>query len=98
MAEATIASNPIIRIEVIGWRNLPDHDKLLFDKFFANVIMLPLSKDIYDETIELRQNYKIRMADALIAATALCHDLELWTANLADFKPVKELRVFNPLA
>jgi len=38
------------------------------------------------------------LADAIIAATALLHNLPLVTRNEEDFKHVTSLRVVNPLA
>jgi len=38
------------------------------------------------------------LADAIIAATALVHDLSLVTRNKEDFKDVPGLRVVNPFA
>ena len=38
------------------------------------------------------------LADAIIAATALVHDLPLVTRNEEDFKHVTGLRVVNPFA
>jgi predicted nucleic acid-binding protein len=45
---------------------------------------------------EIRQCYQIRFADALIAATALSHDLPLATRNLQHFTPIEGLRVEKP--
>jgi len=41
---------------------------------------------------------KLKLGDALIAATALVHDLELVTHNLADFSWITGLRVVDPMA
>jgi predicted nucleic acid-binding protein len=38
------------------------------------------------------------LADAIIAATALVHELPLATRNEDDFKHVTGLRVINPFA
>lgn len=41
----------------------------------------------------LRREHGVRIADALIAATALAHDLELLTRNVRDFAAVPALRL-----
>jgi len=45
-----------------------------------------LDDDIAEETIVIRQKYKIKMPDAVIAATALINNLTLVTANSRDFE------------
>jgi len=44
----------------------------------------------------IRREHGVRIADALIAATALVHDLELLTRNVRDFAPVPSLRLHAP--
>jgi predicted nucleic acid-binding protein len=46
--------------------------------------------------IDLKRERKIKLADAVIAATAIINNLELVTRNTDDFKGVSELEVFNP--
>lgn len=53
-------------------------------------------KDIKFKTAELRKAYKIKLPDAIIAATALVYDLTLITRNVSDFKNIDELNVINP--
>jgi hypothetical protein len=45
----------------------------------------------------LRRNNNIKLADALIAATALLNNLVLVTGNEEDFKAIEELEIYNPL-
>lgn len=45
---------------------------------------------------EIRRQYSTRIADALIAATALIRDLPLSTRNLRHFTPIDGLRVEKP--
>jgi predicted nucleic acid-binding protein len=47
-------------------------------------------------TNALRQQKKTSLADAVIAATALAHDLPLVTRNVDDFKHVAGLKLINP--
>ncbi len=44
----------------------------------------------------LRRTLMIRMPDALVAATALEHRLELMTRNRRDFDRIRDLRVRSP--
>ena len=45
---------------------------------------------------EIRRHYQTRLADALIAATALMHHLRLATRNLQHFTPIEGLQVEKP--
>jgi hypothetical protein len=45
---------------------------------------------------EIRRHYQTRLADALIAATALMHNLRLATRNLQHFTPIEGLQVEKP--
>jgi predicted nucleic acid-binding protein len=47
---------------------------------------------------EIRRQYRTRMADALIAATALIRHPPLSTRNLQHFTPIEGLRVEKPFA
>jgi len=46
----------------------------------------------------MKRRVTIKLADAVIAATALVNNLELATRNVDDYKAVKGLKVFNPFA
>ncbi|EMM77923.1 toxin-antitoxin system, toxin component, PIN domain protein [Leptospira santarosai str. 2000030832] len=48
------------------------------------------------ETIRLRQAYKIKTPDAIIAATALVHGLTLVSRNVPDFSSISNLNVIDP--
>ena len=58
-----------------------------------------MDSELADLAIELkRNNNNIKLADALIAATALLNDLVLATGNEDDFKALEDLEIYNPLA
>ncbi|MBL7803801.1 MAG: hypothetical protein JNL02_08720 [Saprospiraceae bacterium] len=44
----------------------------------------------------LRRSFKIKLPDAIIAATALVHELDLVTRNREDFSKISNLTVLNP--
>ncbi len=45
--------------------------------------------------IEIRRKYKIKLPDAIVAATSLCNHLTLTTRNTKDFERIEELEVIN---
>ena len=51
---------------------------------------------LIDKTIEIRKHCRIKLPDAIIADTALVHDLTLLTRNITDFRNAKNLNVISP--
>ena len=45
---------------------------------------------------EIRRKYNCRMIDALIASTALIHNLMLATRNIKHFKMIEDLQLIKP--
>ncbi len=58
--------------------------------------MLELDRDIIERTILLRKAQKIKLPDAIIAATALVHNLTLITRNTGDFSKITGLKIIDP--
>lgn len=40
-------------------------------------------------------NYKLKVPDGLIAATAIGEDIPIYTHNLKDFKYIKGIKIFE---
>jgi len=85
----------ISQIEVLRFNDTPENEKILVDFVDASVIH-HLSPDVVRQTIELCKKTKIKLPDAIIAATALNENLILVTRNIDDFKSISNLEVFNP--
>lgn len=82
--DKSITISIISKIEVLGFNGNPGEPQHLADFInLANIIFI--DNAIADKTIELRKSYKIKLPDALIAATALIFDLVLITRNIEDF-------------
>jgi predicted nucleic acid-binding protein len=54
---------------------------------------LPVDREIAERAGRLRHETGVRLPDALIAATALCHGLLLTTRNRKDFESIRGLRL-----
>jgi tRNA(fMet)-specific endonuclease VapC len=61
---------------------------------------LPIDHQISGQFIQLMAQYslshKLAIPDALIAATALVNDQELYTLNIKDFRFIENLRLYQP--
>jgi len=77
----------ITKIEMLGY-NASDNDAALLSDFIKTSIVLELSNEIVNKTIAIRKKHKIKIPDAIIAATALVYDLTLITHNTNDFSPI----------
>ena len=82
--------------EFLGWdKHSPDgfeKCKKLIE--LANVF--PLDEDIANKAIELKRKGNIKLADAIMAATTIIHNLRLVTKNVDDFRNIEGLEVINP--
>jgi predicted nucleic acid-binding protein len=83
-------------IEVLGYHKLVAADKKYFDAVFKIIPIIPLTEDIINEAVAIRQTYNISVADSIIAATTITTHAELVTRNTEDFKNIKKLKPFNP--
>jgi predicted nucleic acid-binding protein len=95
-AENAVAS--VVQIEVSGFPALKPEEKAALDVLFRRLTVHPLDTAVVERAIILRQQRKMRLADAIIAATALVHGLTLVTRNVGDFKHVAGLNLIDPLA
>jgi len=63
-------------------------------RLLAGMDEISVDRRVTDRAGHLRRERpRLRMPDALIAATALAHSLPLQTKNVRDFRPVPGLRV-----
>ncbi len=86
----------LTKIEFLGWdKHTPDgfeRCRRLLE--FANIYFL--EESIAEKAIQLKRGMNIKLADAVIAATAILNNLKLATRNVVDFRMIKGLEVINP--
>jgi predicted nucleic acid-binding protein len=84
----------ISEIELRGFFQISDSDEERIISFLEDLEICPISYSIKELAIELKQNYKIKLPDAVIAATAIKKNLILLSAD-KDFIRIKELEMNN---
>jgi toxin FitB len=83
-------------VEVLGYHRFTQSDRTDFQAFFATITVLVIDAPVILRAISLRQTRKMSLGDALIAATALVHDLPLVTRNTRDFAWIDGLTLIDP--
>lgn len=64
--------------------------------FIALADVIEINKAIINQTISLRKARRIKLPDAIIAATAIVHNLTLISHNTKDFVNITGLIIFDP--
>ena len=85
----------VVKIEVLGFNDVPQKLNIL-EEFINSATILHLDESLVQKTILLKREYKkLKLGDAIIAATALVNNFTLITRNVADFKNVEGLNLMN---
>jgi len=90
------AISVITEIELLCWKTPTKKDIEVLHNFITDAFVFELEKEIKLKTADIRKAYKIKLPDAMIAATALAYDLILLTRNVSDFKNIDDLKLINP--
>jgi len=91
------AVSAITMVETLGYYKLNESEKANLINIFRSLKVIYPTTEVFSEAINLRQQRKISLGDALIAATAIKFDLPLATHNTEDFRWIKKLILFDPL-
>ncbi len=75
------AFSAVTRMELLGYPGITVNEEALIRQRLAQFTYLAISTIVEDKAIELRRSRRVKLPDALIAATALCLGLELLTMD-----------------
>ena len=89
------AYSVITRIEVLGYRQSESAESQA-KQLLSKLVELPLTSEIAERTIAIRKSLRIKVPDAIIAATALEYSLQLVSRNEEDFAQIQDLKLVNP--
>jgi predicted nucleic acid-binding protein len=85
-------------METLGYPFVNSLERSETESLLSILFRLPISDPIVREVINIRQARRMKLPDAIIAATALVHGCELVTRNISDFAKIPNLSVFDPFA
>ena len=87
----------ITYMEVLGYPFTSQREEKLIKSICDSLQVVFIDQKIVNEVIRIRKSAKIKLPDAIIAASAIVNHSELITNNTADFIiPGNQLKIINP--
>jgi len=88
----------VTRVEALGYTGISAEEDEAIREFPGAVLSYALDDDVIEAAVRLRQQKRMKLGDAIIAATALEYGVPLVTRNVNDFKHIPGLEIINPFA
>jgi predicted nucleic acid-binding protein len=88
----------ITKMETLGFQFKSEAEQNIMETFVSGSTILDLNNDIVNTTIAIRKNKKMKLPDAIIAATARVYGLTLVSRNMSDFKNIAGIICIDPHA
>ena len=83
-------------METLGYPFPSQKDEKVITDLCNMFERLYVTEDIEKQTILIRKSQKIKLPDAIIAATAIKYGLTLVTHNIIDFNKIVGLKTLSP--
>lgn len=90
--DKTVYLSFITELELFGFKELNVDEKNSINSFLADTTIIDINSSIKNLVIELRKSSKIKLPDAIIAASAQFLNMPLMTAD-AQISKLKEVNV-----
>lgn len=76
-----IAISFVTELELLGYKDLSESDLRIIQELLKEATVIDINSEVKRLVISLRRNYKIKLPDALVVASALYLNLPLVTAD-----------------
>jgi len=86
----------ISEIELQVWNPPNPADMVIYKEFIAESHIITVEDAIIQKTIDIRKKQKLKIPDAIIAATAMVNNFTLISDNDKDFTKIPGLKYINP--
>ncbi len=83
--EEKLCVSAISQLEVLGYHQLKKVERYYYEQFFDNIRILQINDAVIVKAIELKQQRRMTIGDAIIAATGIVNELPILTNNTKDF-------------
>jgi hypothetical protein len=79
LPEGEYGVSVITEMELLSWPSLTKEEEARVNAFLSTVTLCDLTPVIRTRAVRLRREERLKLPDAIVCATALEHDTELWT-------------------
>jgi len=86
----------ITRLELFGFPDLTKPEEKKLAELLKHFMEVGVDSSTIDLAITIRKESRIKVPDAIIAATAIIKECSLVTRNTEDFKGISGLNIINP--
>jgi predicted nucleic acid-binding protein len=80
----------ITELELLSFKGIAETEETAIEFFLEECSIVDMNRGIKDITIDLRRNYKLKLPDAIIAATAIFLGIPLISAD-GHFDKIEDL-------
>ena len=91
-----VGYSAITRLELFSYPDLNAREERQLKELLGLFIEVAVTAEIIDKAIAIRRSKRVRIPDALIAASALQTCSTLITRNIDDFKKIVGLNMIDP--
>ena len=95
LSQNDIVTSQIVRMELLSYPGITLRSETIIKLLLDEFEVISIDDNIEREAINLRRNFKIKLPDAIIAATSIVEKAELVTFNTKDFTKIKELKLYK---
>jgi predicted nucleic acid-binding protein len=92
----SVIYSAISRIELLGFPNLTEHEEAAIRRLLNEFEEVAITNAVVERTIQIRKSVRVKIPDALIAASAETAQAILVTRNAGDFQRISGLTVVHP--
>ncbi len=73
----------ITEMELLSWPSLTADEERKVQQFLRHLTLLELTPTIRAHAVKLRKDHRLKLPDAVVCATALASNVDLWTNDKA---------------
>ena len=81
IATTECSYSAVTRMKLLGYQGISDEEESIIREKFDHPTYLQINREVEDITIDIRRGRKLKLPDAIIAATVVCFDLQLLTLD-----------------
>lgn len=98
LRHANLSVSQITRMELLAYPEISSNEEDKIKQFLSYLAIIPVSDPICDRAIHIRRETKLKLPDALIAATAAVSNLTLLTCDSDLLNKKSYFKSLNPIA